>query len=178
MIEKTKGPTHPLSPKKIKVGAKVFVIPLNTEGIVETLPDKDYNLFVQIGIMKTAVNLKNLELIDDGNVKVDGINIKKTKSKNGMSKIKIEKSYSVSPEINLIGMTTDEAIFLLDKYIDDAYIAHIPYVRIIHGRGTGALKKAVQEYCRKSKIIKKYRLGDFGEGSDGVTIASFEDKEI
>lgn len=176
MIGKMKGPMHPLSPKKIKVGAKVFVIPLNAEGIVETLPDSDYNLFVQIGIMKTKVNLKQLELIDEGNIKVDGINIKKTK-KNGASKIKIEKSYTVSPEINLIGKTSDEAIFLLDKYIDDAYIAHLPYVRIIHGRGAGILKKAVQEYCRKSRTIKNYRLGDFGEGGDGVTIASFDENK-
>ena len=84
----------------------------------------------------------------------------------------------MSPEINLIGKTSDEAIFLLDKYVDDAYIAHLPYIRIIHGRGAGVLKKAVNEYCRKSPIIKNYRLGDFGEGGDGVTIASFGDDKI
>ena len=99
--------------------------------------------------------------------------IKRTTNKDGSSKIKLEKSYNVSTEINLIGKTTDEALLELDKYIDDAYIAHIPVVRIIHGRGTGALKKAVNEFCRKSQIIKNYRPGDFTEGGDGVTVVSF-----
>lgn len=173
LIEKKKGPSQPLSAKKIKIGATVKVLSLNANGIVETLPDKDYNLFVRIGIMRTLVNLRDLELITDDNIKIDGTKIKKIKNKDGSSKIKLEKSYNVKSEINLIGKTTDEAIFELDKYIDDAYIAHIPIVRIIHGRGTGALKKAVQDFCRKSTIIKSYRLGDFDEGGDGVTIVTF-----
>ena len=173
LIEKKKGPSQPLSAKKIKIGATVKVLSLNANGIVETLPDKDYNLFVRIGIMRTLVNLRDLELIKDDNIKIDGTKIKKIKNKDGSSKIKLEKSYDVKSEINLIGKTTDEAIFELDKYIDDAYIAHIPIVRIIHGRGTGALKKAVQDFCRKSTIIKSYRLGDFDEGGDGVTIVTF-----
>ena len=173
LIEKKKGPSQPLSAKKIKIGATVKVLSLNANGIVETLPDKDYNLFVRIGIMRTLVNLRDLELITDDNIKIDGTKIKKIKNKDGSSKIKLEKSYDVKSEINLIGKTTDEAIFELDKYIDDAYIAHIPIVRIIHGRGTGALKKAVQDFCRKSTIIKSYRLGDFDEGGDGVTIVTF-----
>lgn len=173
LIEKVKGPSQPLSAKKIKLGTTVKVLPLNAEGIVETLPDKNYNLFVRIGIIRTSVNLKDLELVTSDNIKIEGTKIKKVSNKDGSSKIKLEKSYNVNTEINLIGKTTDEALFELDKYIDDAYIAHIPIVRIIHGRGTGALKKAVNEFCRKSQIIKNYRSGDFNEGGDGVTIVSF-----
>ena len=173
LIEKVKGPSQPLSAKKIKIGAMVKVLPLNAEGIVETLPDKDYNLFVRIGILRTQVNLRELELVKSDNIKIEGTKIKKTYSKTGASKIKLEKSYVVKTEINLIGMTTDEALFELDKYIDDAYLAHLPTVRIIHGRGTGALKNAIKEYCRKSKVIKEYRGGDFTEGGDGVTVVTF-----
>ena len=174
LIEKVKGPSQPLSAKKIKIGATVKVLTLNAEGIVETLPDKDYNLFVRIGIMRTLVNLRDLELVTSENIKIDGTKIKRIKGKNGSSTIKLEKSYVVKNEINLIGKTTDEALFELDKYIDDAYIAHIPSARIIHGRGTGALKNAVQNFCRKSSVIKDYRLGDFTEGGDGVTVVTFK----
>ena len=173
LIEKVKGPSKPLSAKKIKTGATVKVLTLNANGIVETLPDKDYNLFVRIGIMRTLVNLKDLELITNNDITVDGTKVKRIKNKDGSSRIKLEKSYEVKTEINLIGKTTDEAIFELDKYIDDAYIAHIPTVRIIHGRGTGALKNSVHNYCRKSSVIKNYRAGDFTEGGDGVTIVTF-----
>ena len=173
LIKKVKGPSQPLSAKKIKIGATVKVLSFNSEGIVETLPDKDYNLFVRIGIMRTLVNLRDLELVTNENIKVEGTKIKRTTNKDGSSKIKLEKSYNVSTEINLIGKTTDEALLELDKYIDDAYIAHIPIVRIIHGRGTGALKKAVNDFCRKTKIIKEFRPGDFTEGGDGVTVVSF-----
>ena len=173
LVEKVKGPSQPLSAKKIKIGATVKVLSFNSEGIVESLPDKDYNLFVRIGILRTLVNLRDLELIANENIKIDGTKIKRTTNKDGSSKIKLEKSYNVSTEINLIGKTTDEALLELDKYIDDAYIAHIPVVRIIHGRGTGALKKAVNDFCRKSSVIKNYRPGDFTEGGDGVTVVSF-----
>lgn len=173
LFEKVKGPSQPLSAKKIKIGATVKILSLNANGIVETLPDKDYNLFVRIGIMRTQVNLRDLELLINDNITIDGTKIKKITNKDGSSKIKLEKSYDVKSEINLIGKNTDEAIFELDKYIDDAYIAHLPTIRIIHGRGTGTLKKAVHDYCRKSSVIKSYRLGDFDEGGDGVTVATF-----
>lgn len=168
---KTKGPSKPISPKKIKLGSTVKVLSLNAEGVVESLPDKDYNLFVRIGIMKTHVNLRDLEFVDTNNIKIDGMNIKRTTSKTGSSKIKYEKSHSVSPEINLIGLTADDAIYKLDKYIDDAYIAHLSKVRIIHGRGKGILKDAINEYCRKSTLITEHNSGNFDEGGDGVTIA-------
>lgn len=174
LIEKVKGPAKPLSAKKIKLGANVKVLSLNAEGVVESLPDKDYNLFIRIGIMRTLVNIRDLELIESDNLKIDGVKIKRTYNKSGSSKIKYEKSHTVATEINLIGKTTDEAILELEKYIDDAYIAHVPSVRIIHGRGTGALKRAIQEFCRKSPIISEYRSGNFDEGGDGATIATFK----
>lgn len=173
LIEKVKGPSKPISPKKIKVGASVKVLSLNAEGIVETLPDKDYNLFVRVGIIRTAVNLKDLELINIEDIKIDGTNIKRTYNKNGSSKIKLEKTYTINSEINLIGKTADEAIFELDKYIDDALLSHIPYVRIIHGRGAGILKKAVWKYLKNIPNIKECRLGNYNEGGDGVTIVTF-----
>lgn len=174
LIMKTKGPSQPLSPKKIKLGSTVKVLSLNAEGIVETLPDKDYNLYVRIGIMRTKTNLRDLELVKTDGIKIDGIEIKRTTTKNGSTKIKYEKSHSVSPEINLIGLTSDEAIYKLDKYIDDAYIAHLPKVRIIHGRGKGVLKNAINEYCKKSSLITEYNLGNFDEGGDGVTVATLK----
>ena len=174
LVEKVKGPSQPLSAKKIYLGATVKVLSLNAEGIVESLPDKDYNLFVRIGIIRTNVNLRDLELVKNETIQVDGVKIKRTTDKNGSSKIKYEKSHSVETEINLIGKTTDEAYILLDKYVDDAYIAHIPTIKIIHGHGTGALKTLVKEYCRKSKLITEYRNGTFGEGGDGATIATLK----
>ena len=174
LIEKVKGPSQPLSAKKIYLGATVKVLSLNAEGVVESLPDKDFNLFVRIGIMRTNVNLKDLELVKRETIKIDGMKIKRTTNKNGSAKIKYEKSRSIETEINLIGKTTDEAYLLLDKYIDDAYIAHIPTVKIIHGHGTGALKALVKEYCRKSSLITEYRNGTFGEGGDGATIATLK----
>ena len=176
LIEKVKGPSQPLSAKKIKYGATVKVLPLNAIGTVETLPDRNYNLFVRIGIMKTKVNLRELELVETDDIKIDGMKIKRTSTKSGSSKIKLEKSYNVGTEINLIGMTTDEASIQLDKYVDDAYIAHIPEIRIIHGRGTGALRQMVKEFCRKSPIITEYRTGDFNEGGDGATIATLKNQ--
>lgn len=95
-------------------------------------------------------------------------------NKTGAGKIKMSKSASVSTEINLIGKTTDEAIALLDKYLDDAYLAHLPSVRIVHGKGTGALRNAVQAHLRRLKYVKSFHLGEFGEGDAGVTIAEFK----
>lgn len=92
----------------------------------------------------------------------------------GSGKIKMNKSASVSTEINLIGMMTDEAIAKLDKYLDDAYIAHLPSVRIVHGKGTGALRNAVHQHLKRLSYVKSYKLGEFGEGDAGVTIAEFK----
>lgn len=171
LIEKVKGPAKPLSAKKIKLGAKVKVLTLNAYGIVESLPDKDYNLFVRIGILKTNANLRDLELVAEDNINIDGTKIKRYND-NGTSKIKLEKSYTVNSEINLIGQTREEALLLLDKFIDDAYISHVPRLRVIHGRGGYILKNSVHDFLKKCKIVKEYKLADFNEGGDGVTIVT------
>ena len=157
----------------IKVGdtASVTVSAVSKEsmnGTVSTLPDAKGNLFVQMGILRSQVNIRDLEKLDD--TVITGGNFSKT----GSGKIKMSKSASVSTEINLLGKTVDEAIMELDKYLDDAYIAHLPSVRIVHGKGTGALRKGVHNYLRRQKHVKSYRLGEFGEGDAGVTIVEFK----
>lgn len=153
-------------PKKLRIGDSVLVISLNLKGTVHTLPNAKGDLYVQMGILRSLVNINDLILIDDDS--------SPTKKYGGSgSKIKMSKSLSVSSEINLIGKTTDEAISLLDKYLDDAYIAHLTSVRIVHGKGTGALRKAVHNHLRRMKTIKEFHLGEFGEGDAGVTIATF-----
>ena len=173
MIEKVKGPSKPLSSKKIRIGSKVKILSMNSIGNVETLPDKDYNLFVRVGILRINVNLRDLELINDDNINIEVENLTIKKSQNS-TKIKIEKSNAVESSINIIGMNTDEATIVVDKYLDDCVLSHLPFARIIHGRGSGALKKAVHELLRKSPLVKDFRLGQFGEGQDGVTIVNFE----
>lgn len=122
-----------------------------------------------MGILRSQVNIRDLVLIEES---VQTSNKKFTKT--GAGKIKMSKSASVSAEINLIGKTVDEAIALLDKYLDDAYIAHLPSVRIVHGKGTGALRSAVQSHLKTQSYVKSYHLGEFGEGDAGVTIAEFK----
>ncbi len=167
------APKKKIKPESLRLGDKVRVISLNLTGTVSTLPDKKGELFVQMGILRSQVNIKDLELIDEPSVTGPDGSIG-SKAKHNISKIKAGKSYSVSPEINLIGMTTDEAIPALDKYLDDAYLAHIPQVRVIHGRGTGALKSAVHRMLKRMPNIQEYRLGTFGEGDTGVTIVTFK----
>lgn len=155
-------------PKKLRIGDSVKVLSMNLTGTVHTLPNEKGDLYVQMGILRSLVNIKDLILIED----TPALGNKKKSTNAG--KIKMSKSASVSTEINLIGKTTDEAIALLDKYLDDAYIAHMPSVRIVHGKGTGALRKAVHNHLKRLKYIKSYRLGEFGEGDAGVTIAEFK----
>ena len=152
----------------LHLGDTVKVLSLNLKGTVSTLPDAKGNLFVQMGILRSQVNIRDLEKLDD--TVITGGNFSKT----GSGKIKMSKSASVSTEINLLGKTVDEAIMELDKYLDDAYIAHLPSVRIVHGKGTGALRKGVHNYLRRQKHVKSYRLGEFGEGDAGVTIVEFK----
>ena len=154
--------------KDFTLGTLVRVISLNLKGTVSTLPNAKGDLFVQMGILKSQVNISDLEIIEE----TDATSGKPNKSNQG--KIKMSKSLSVSPEINLIGMTTDEAIPVLDKYLDDAYLAHLNTVRVVHGRGTGALKNAVHTHLKRQKYVKSYRLGVFGEGDTGVTIVEFK----
>ena len=157
-----------LTAKDLRIGDSIKVLSLNLKGTVSTLPDAKGNLFVQMGILRSQVNVRDLEKLDD--TVITGGNFSKT----GSGKIKMSKSASVSTEINLLGKTVDEAIMELDKYLDDAYIAHLPSVRIVHGKGTGALRKGVHNYLRRQKHVKSYRLGEFGEGDAGVTIVEFK----
>jgi len=160
-----------LKPEKLKLGDDVKILSMGLKGTVNSLPDAKGNLFVQCGIIRSKVNISDLELIEEES-------FKETKSKTGksnLSKIKMSKSYNVSSEINLLGKTVDEAIHELDKYLDDAYLAHLPSVRIVHGKGTGALRSAVMNHLKRVKYVASYRQGEFGEGDAGVTIAVFKE---
>lgn len=168
---KANKPTHRLlKPNQIKLGDSVKVVSMGLKGTVSSLPDKSGKLFVQCGIIRSQVSLDDLVLLEEETIHT-GDRMKRTSA----GKLKMSKSYSVSTEINLLGKTVDEALSELDKYLDDAYLAHLPSVRIVHGKGTGALRSAVQNYLRKNKIVKSYRQGEFGEGDAGVTIAEFKD---
>ncbi len=151
-----------------KVGDTVRVLSMNLNGTISTLPNDKGDLFVQMGILRSQVNIKDLELIDEP--MITGPNLKKT----GSGQIKMSKTATISPELNLIGKMVDEALPLLDKYLDDAYLSHLPQVTIIHGRGTGALRNAVHGHLKKTKYVKSYRIGGFGEGNQGVTIVEFK----
>ena len=166
--KKQTATNHP-APKDLHIGDSVKVLSMNLKGTVHSLPNAKGDLFVQMGILRSQVNIKDLILLPD-----DTAANNKKFNKTGAGKIKMSKSASVSTEINLIGKTTDEAIALLDKYLDDAYLAHLPSVRIVHGKGTGALRNAVQAHLRRLKYIKSFHLGEFGEGDAGVTIAEFK----
>ncbi|MFR5602400.1 MAG: Smr/MutS family protein, partial [Lachnospiraceae bacterium] len=161
-----------ISPKSLRIGDGVKVLTMNLNGTVSSLPNAKGDLYVQMGILRTLVNLKDLVLIDEPDTTGPALNQKKTGS--GSSKIKMSKSASISPEVNLIGMTVDEAIPVLDKYLDDAYLAHLNQVRVVHGRGTGALKAGVHKHLKRLKYVKDFRLGEFGEGDSGVTIVTFK----
>ena len=158
-----------LNLNQIRLGDDVRIISMGLNGTINSLPDQKGNLFVQCGIMRSSVNIKDLILIEENTP------TKKNFGKTNASKIKMTKSFSISPEINLLGKTVDEAIAELDKYLDDAYLAHLPNVRIVHGKGTGALRNAVSNHLRKTKYVSSYRLGEYGEGDAGVTIAVFKE---
>jgi DNA mismatch repair protein MutS2 len=168
-----KQPGKRIDPKNLKLGDGVKVLSMNLNGTVSSLPNAKGDLYVQMGILRSLVNLSDLELLGEESVSTPATNNSK-KSGSGSSSTRMSKSFSISPEINLIGMTTDEAIPQLDKYLDDAYLAHLPQVRVVHGRGTGALKNAVHKHLKKLKYVKEFRLGAFGEGDSGVTIVSFK----
>lgn len=158
-----------LKAKDLKIGDDVRVLSLNLKGTVSSLPDAKDMLFVTMGIMRSKVALSDLEKIDTVDITAPGY----TKA-TGSGSIKISKSMAVSQEINLLGKTVDEALAELDKYLDDAFLAHLHQVRVVHGKGTGALRKGVHDYLRRQKHIKSYRLGEYGEGDSGVTIVEFK----
>lgn len=157
-----------LDPKKLQKGDAVRVLSMGLKGTVSTLPDAKGNLFVQCGIMRTQANIKDLALLNEPVVTAPGL------QRSGAGRIKMSKSLSVSTEINLLGKTVDEALPALDKYLDDAYLAHMPSVRVVHGKGTGALRNAVHSHLKRLKYVKEFRLGEYGEGDAGVTIVTFK----
>lgn len=158
-----------LDPKKLKKGDSVKIISMGLKGTVSSLPDAKGNLFVQCGIIRSSVNVNDLMLLADN----DTASLKSTVKTSG-SKTKLSKTMTISPEINLLGKTCDEAISVLDKYLDDAYLSHLPSVRVVHGKGTGALRNAVHTHLKRLKYVKEFRLGEFGEGDAGVTIVTFK----
>ncbi|MDY2813027.1 MAG: endonuclease MutS2 [Dorea sp.] len=152
-----------------KPGESVKVLSMNLTGTVTSLPDAKGNLTVQMGILRSQVHISDLEIIEEKPA-YSAVKTRQT----GKGKVKMSKSLSVSPEINLLGKTVDEAIAELDKYLDDAYLAHLSSVRIVHGKGTGALRSGIHQYLRRQKHVKSFRLGAFGEGDSGVTIAEIK----
>ncbi|MCI9072000.1 MAG: endonuclease MutS2 [Lachnospiraceae bacterium] len=157
-----------LDPAKLRKGDGVKVLSMGLNGTVSTLPDSRGNLFVQCGIMRTQVNVKDLALTEEVTITTPVM------QRTNTGKIKMSKSLSISTEINLLGKTVDEALSALDKYLDDAYIAHLSSVRVVHGKGTGALRNAVHNHLKRLKYVKEFRLGEYGEGDAGVTIVTFK----
>lgn len=167
-INQSRKRSNKKKPKNLNIGDSVKVLSLNLTGTVSTLPNAKGDLFVQMGILRSQVNIQDLELIDEPVITAP--NLQKT----GAGKIKMSKSATVRPEINLIGKTVDEALAELDKYLDDAYLSHIPQVRVVHGKGTGALRKGVHNFLRRNRSVAEYHLAAIGEGDAGVTIVTFK----
>ena len=182
-----------LTARDVSLGDAVKVLSLNVKGTISSKPDAKGMVFVQMGILRSRVNIRDLELIREDDISATlgdgssrtyggtaaGSKAKKTFSQakgngSGSGQIRMSKSFSVGTEVNLIGMTTDEAVPAMEKYLDDAYLAHMPSVRVVHGRGTGALKNACHKRLRQLKYVKDFRLGEFGEGGTGVTIVTFK----
>ncbi len=160
----------PLTQKDIQLGTSIRVISSGLTGTIYSLPDKKGNLFIQCGILQTQVNIKDLVLAETASAPAAPAPARKS----GSGSMGLSKSLTISPEINLLGCTVDEAISKLDKYLDDAYLSHLQSVRIVHGKGTGALRNAVHQHLKRTSYIKSYRLGEAGEGDYGVTIAVFK----
>lgn len=152
-------------PSDFKLGESVKVLSMNLTGTVSSLPDARGNVTVQMGILRSQVNISDLEIIEEPTPYAPKRFSRTSKGRIGMSK-----SMSVSTEINLLGKTVDEAVAELDKYLDDALLSHLSTVRVVHGKGTGALRKGIHEYLRRQKHVKSYHLAEFGEGDAGVTI--------
>ena len=169
MSKKEKKITGNLKPSDLHLGDGVKVLSLNLKGTVSTLPDAKGYLLVQMGIMRSKIHISDLVLLQEETV-ISAPNMQRTSA----GKIKMSKSSSVGIEINLLGRPLHEAIAELDKYLDDAYLAHIPSVRVVHGKGTGALRKGIHNYLRRVKYVSSFHLAEFGEGDAGVTIVNFK----
>lgn len=158
---------------EFKVGMHVKVLTMNVIGTVSQIHKNKNQVTVLVGSLSTKMDIKNLAILKG--YKDPAETSSKPKGAGGSGKIKMSKSSSVSSEINLLGYTVDEAIAVLDKYLDDAYIARIPQVRIVHGKGTGALRSGITSYLHGVPYIKEFRLGQIGEGAEGVTLVTFKD---
>ncbi len=157
-------------PKNLRVGDTVKVLSMNVNATVYSLPNAKGDLQVQMGIMRSKVNIKDLVLLEDNDTAAKTSGKKSRYTGNGG----FSKAATISTEINLLGCNSDEAIARLDKYLDDAYLSHLKSVRVVHGKGTGVLRKSVHQYLRKQKIVKDFHLAEFGEGDAGVTIVEFK----
>lgn len=157
-----------LDPATLKIGDPVKIVTMGMEGVVNSLPDNKGNIFVMCGALRTQTKVTNLIRIEEA----PQTPILQSK---GKVDIKNAKAYSIHSEINLLGKTVDEALMELDKYLDDAYLAHLSTVRVVHGKGTGTLREAVQRHLRKVKYVKEFRIGEYGEGDAGVTIVTFKE---
>ncbi len=166
---KSQKPKKAYKPSDFKLGESVKVLSMNLTGIISSLPDSRGNVTVQMGILRSQVPISDLEIIEEVNPYAP-----KSFKRTSKGKLKMSKSLSVSPEINLLGKTVDEAVAELDKYLDDALLSHLSTVRVVHGKGTGALRKGIHEFLRRQKHVKSYRLGEFGEGDAGVTIVELK----
>ena len=169
MSQEAKKPKKQHKPGDFRLGESVRVLSMNLNGTVGSLPDQKGNVTVQMGILRSLVHISDLEIIED-----TPAYSAKQMHKTGKGKMKMGKAFSVSPEINLLGKTVDEAVAELDKYLDDASLAHLSTVRVVHGKGTGALRTGIHNYLKRQKRVKSYRLGAFGEGDAGVTIVELK----
>lgn len=173
-------PTHKLlKPNQIKPGDLVKVVSMGLKGTISSKPDAKGDLFVQCGIIRSKVNIKDLVLINEDALSVSAsykknYGVTDSSKRTGGGSIGMSKTATLSTEINLLGKTVDEALSELDKYLDDAYLSHAPSVRIVHGKGTGALRQAVHQYLKRISYVKSFHLGEYGEGDSGVTIAEFK----
>ena len=166
-VKNNKPKSKQLKPSDLFIGADIKVLSLGANGTVSTLPNEKGDLFVQAGLLRTKVNIKDIELLPQKKPENTG-------NHSGSGKIRMNKASGIKGEINLIGMTVDQAMPILEKYLDDAYLAHMSQVTTIHGRGTGALRTAAHNHLKRTKYVKSFRLGEFGEGDMGVTIVNFK----
>ncbi len=166
---KSQKPKKEHKASDFKLGESVRVLSMNLTGTIHSLPDARGNVTVQMGILSSQVHISDLEIIEEQNPFAGS-----RKKHTGGGRIKMGKSLSVSPEINLLGRTVDEAVSELDKYLDDAILSHLNTVRVVHGKGTGALRKGIHEFLRRQKHVKSYHLAEYGEGDAGVTIVELK----
>ena len=168
------------SPKKknkvsdFRLGEDVRIISLNMEGTVNSLPDAKGNLYVQCGIMRMQAKMDDIEFLDKPNIIAGDMKFSTKSSASKSHGKSLSKASTMSMEINLLGKMVDEALAELDKYLDDAYLSHLSSVRVVHGKGTGALRNAVHNYLKKVSYVSSYRLAEYGEGDAGVTIVEFK----